>query len=52
MIKKFTVVAHTESIQTDSIHEARSIMESMAIYYRYASIIDNETKKVVEFLEI
>lgn len=52
MSKKYTVIAHTESIETDSIYEARSIMESMAIHYRYASIVENETQKVVEFLEV
>lgn len=52
MSKKYTVIAHTESFETDSIFEARSIMESMAIYYGYASIIDNETKNIVAKLEI
>jgi hypothetical protein len=51
-MKKYTVRAHTESFMTDSFEEAKSVMESMAITYKYACLIDNDTNKVLDYIEL
>jgi hypothetical protein len=48
----YIVRAHTESYETDSLDEAKSVMESMAITFGYASIIDNNTGKIMDTLEL
>lgn len=49
---KYTVRAHTDSFETDSLEEARSVMESMAMHYAYACIIETETNKLIDSLEL
>lgn len=51
-MKKYTVRAHTESYETDSLEEAKSVMESMAISYKYACIIETETDSVVDSISL
>jgi hypothetical protein len=51
-MKKYTVRAHTESYYTDSLEDARSVMESMAIAYKYSCIIENSTNKVLDYIEL
>lgn len=51
-MKKYTVRAHTDSFETDSLEEARSVMESMAMHYNYASIIDSESNELIDSLEL
>lgn len=51
-MKKYTVRTHTESYETDSIDDAKSVMESMAISYNYACIIDNETDSTLDYINL
>jgi hypothetical protein len=51
-MKKYTVRAHTEAYETDSIDDAKSVMESMAITYQYACIINNETGSTVDHVAL
>lgn len=48
----YTVRSHTESFETNSLEEATSVMESMAIEFGYASIIDNNTDEIVKSFEV
>jgi hypothetical protein len=49
---RYTVRAHTESYDTNSLDDAKSVMESMVITFRYASIIDNNNGEIVDTLEL
>lgn len=51
-MKKYTVRAHTETFSTDSFEEAKSVMESMAITYHYACLIDNATETVLDYIQL
>jgi hypothetical protein len=50
-MKKYTVRSHTEVYYTDSFEDAKSVMESMAITYKYACIID-DNNKVLDYIEM
>lgn len=51
-MKKYTVRSHTESFETDSLDEAKSVMESMAISYKYACIIDNTNDATLDYIQL
>lgn len=50
--KRYTVSSHTESYETDSLEEAKSVMESMAISYRYACLIENSTGTTLDYIQL
>ena len=43
----YSVVSSTESYDTNSLEEARSVLQSMAEHFGSAKIIDNETKQII-----
>ncbi len=51
-MKKYSVYANGESYDTDSLDEANSVLESMAISFKKAVIIDNEIEKVIKTFEL
>lgn len=51
-MKNYSVVSYGESYHTDSLEDAKSVMESMAMYYGKASVIDNESNKVIDSIEL
>jgi hypothetical protein len=52
MSKRYTVRSHTESYETDSLQEAKSVMESMAITYKYSCVIDNNDDSVLDYIQL
>jgi hypothetical protein len=51
-MKKYNVYSTGDSFDTDSLDEANSVMESMAIHLGYAVITDNETKEIIDKLDL
>lgn len=51
-MKHYTVVSHGDSYDTDSLEDAKSVMESMAIYYKKSTVIDNATNKIIDSIEL
>lgn len=47
-MKKFNVTTGADSYETDSLEEAKSVLESMTLFSGDAIILDNETGEIVE----
>lgn len=47
-MKKYSVTTGSETFDTDSLEEAKSVLESMASQAGTAILIDNETDKILD----
>ena len=47
-MKKYSVTTGAESYDTDSLEEAKSVLESMSLLSGNAVIINNETEEIID----
>lgn len=51
-MKEYNVYSNGDSYDTDSLEEAKSVMESMASHLGYAVITNNKTKELIDRLDL